>query len=104
MFIAVLNIFASDTMSSPLPNPYEPPREPDPISFREDSPSSIARLEQRIAQLEAQLEKSWFLRPNILFRIFAVLGHFLLGYGLIAIVGFSLFTLIDYLTSPRFFR
>jgi len=64
------------------PNPYEPPRTPN--EFRDEEPQSdVADLRQRIAELERRVSRSWMVHPNVFFRIVAVWGHFILGYGIL---------------------
>jgi hypothetical protein len=82
------------------PNPYESPRS-DSLPFTPTDASSND-LERRVAELERQVARSWFLRPGFLTRVIAVWAYLLVSYAMLAIVGAPIFVLLDWLTSRLF--
>ena len=80
-------------------NPYEPPRVESINPFQEPT-ADPRELERRITLLEQTISQSWFLSSNITWRIFAVIGHFVIGYAAAAAIFFSLVWLATWL---RFF-
>lgn|GEM_PF-4318876 len=79
------------------PNPYEPPRTEIKPSFSDATPH--AELEQRLAELERRVSRSWLLNPNFLLRVLAIWAYFLLGYVLILVIFFPIMMLVDWLSS-----
>ena len=75
------------------PNPYNPPKALP--RFTEESPSD---LELRVAELERKISQSWFLRSNIFARVFAVCGHFLLGYVILLVITAPIILLLNWLS------
>jgi hypothetical protein len=80
-------------------NPYEPPKIPSSGTPFAERSADIVELEQRIAELECKVARSWFLRANPLHRVVAVWGYFLLGYAMIAMVAIPIIWLLDWLTG-----
>jgi hypothetical protein len=74
-------------------NPYDSPR-PETLPFTPIG-ASFADLERRVAALERQVARSWFLRQNFLARTFAVWGYFLLGYAMFAAIAVPIVILIE---------
>ena len=81
-------------MSEPSVNPYESPFTDDARSFvRVEDPQSVAELQERVRKLEEQLKANWLWGPTWK-RALAVFGYFIIGYFVIAVIGYSIFGLV----------
>jgi hypothetical protein len=76
--------------SSPV-NPYEPPRESAPPAnkFSDQDAEAVAELRKRVDELEKRVGRSWVVHKNVFLRICGVWGYWLLGYALIAALGYG---------------
>ena len=79
-------------------NPYESPKET-PATFA-DIPRGD--LERRVAELERQVSKSWFLRPSFFTRVIAVWAYLFIGYLMLLIIVAPIALLLDWLAAGLF--
>jgi len=78
-------------------NPFEPPKEVnEPHHFADSSPGE---LERRVAELERQVRKSWFLRPNFLTRVIAVWAYLAIGYLMLLTIMAPIVLLVEWLVG-----
>lgn len=79
----------------PATNPYEAPRADGVVAPFGDNYTTD--LERRVAELERQVASSWFLRRNLLWRVIAVWGCFVVGYAMLAAIAAPVILLIEWL-------
>lgn len=83
-------------MATPqTPNPYEAPQSETQSTpnFRDGDPD-VVELRRRVEELEKRLLKNWLVSPNRILRGLGVLGYFLIGYALLAVLIYSILGIV----------
>jgi hypothetical protein len=69
------------------------------MDFSDRDTAELADLRRRVNELERRIGRSWMVHGNVVLRIFAVWGYFLLGYIMLLAIAFPVILVIRLVTG-----